>query len=175
MTPQPLSRDYNLGRLGQAGDEILLQANAEECDALAKLADAVEVPEFAARIVLKKLSPTRFEISYALEAGVIQACVVSLQPVAARITRDFIRELHFTPGLRRAAGEKEVIVAPGDEDVPEEIGSLHYDLAVPLIEEFLLALDPYPRAPGVEFSPPGIGDDARENPFAVLKGLKSGG
>jgi hypothetical protein len=57
--------------------------------------------------------------------------------------------------------------------MPEEIDSLHYDLTAPLIEEFILALDPYPRAPGVEFQAP-EGEGAPESPFAVLKGLKSG-
>ena len=62
-----------------------------------------------------------------------------------------------------------------DEDVPEEIESLHYDLAGPLLEEFVLALDPYPRAPGGGISaPPKAADDRPESPFAVLKGLKSG-
>jgi hypothetical protein len=39
--------------------------------------------------------------------------------------------------------------------VPEEIASLDYDLAAPLLEEFLLAIDPYPRKQGVAFEPPG--------------------
>jgi hypothetical protein len=41
------------------------------------------------------------------------------------------------------------------------------------VEEFMLAIDPYPRAEGVEFIPPeGMGDKP-ESPFAVLKTLKS--
>ena len=63
---------------------------------------------------------------------------------------------------------------PLEDDIPEEIGSLHYDLAGPLIEEFVLGVDPYPRAPGVEFEVPGDKTEAPESPFAVLKGLKSG-
>ena len=43
------------------------------------------------------------------------------------------------------------------------------------MEEFLLAIDPYPRAPGVAFQPPEGMADKPESPFAVLKGLKSGG
>ncbi len=74
--------------------------------------------------------------------------------------------------MRRRTGETEVEV-PLEADAPEEIDSLHYDLAAALIEEFILALDPYPRAPGVEFQAP-EGEGAAESPFAVLKGLKSG-
>jgi hypothetical protein len=41
------------------------------------------------------------------------------------------------------------------------------------MEEFLLALDPYPRRPGVAFDPAAAGDPPPESPFAVLKSLKS--
>ena len=173
MNDPPLSRPYNLGRLGQTGDEVILDADAAERAALAKAAAVLEVPKFSARIVLKKLSPTRFALHYDLAAEIIQACVVTLEPLVARIARDFVRELHHTPNLHRAGMEKEVIVSPGDDELPDEIESLHYDLAGPLLEEFLLAIDPYPRAPGVEFAPPeGMGDKP-ESPFAVLKALKS--
>jgi hypothetical protein len=43
------------------------------------------------------------------------------------------------------------------------------------MEEFLLAIDPYPRAPGVAFQPPEGVNEPPESPFAALKGLKSGG
>src|SRR5271165_4481406 len=116
-----LSRVYNLGRLGQMGDEILLDASEDERTALAKTAEILAVPKFSARIVLKKLSPTRFALHYDLAAEIIQACVVTLEPLAARIARDFVRELHHTPNLHRAGVEKEVIVTPGDDELPDEI------------------------------------------------------
>ena len=175
MTDAPLSRPYNLGRLGQAGDEIALDASADERAALAKMAEVLEVPKFAARISLKKISPTRFALHYELAAEIIQACVVTLEPLASRITRAFTRELHHAPALRRTAESKEVVLDMGEDDLPEEIDSLHYDLAVPLMEEFLLAIDPYPRTPGVEFQAPEGLADKPDSPFAQLKGLKSGG
>src|SRR5262249_55187485 len=103
-----------------------------------------------------------------------QACVVSLEPLVAPIAREFTRELHVTPA-RAQVQEKDVIVSPAEDEIPEEIESLHYDLAGPLVEEFLLAIDPYPRRSGVEFAPPEAALGRPESPFAVLKGLKSGG
>jgi hypothetical protein len=170
-----LAQVYNLGRLGQAGDAVSLEAGPEERAGLARLAGALEVPKFSAQISLKKLSPTRFEIAYALTAEIIQACVVSLEPLAAQIAREFTRELHFSPAMRREASEKEVVVSPAEDEVPEEIQSLHFDLAAPLVEEFLLSVDPYPRKQGAEFAPPEEGADKPESPFTVLKGLKSRG
>jgi uncharacterized metal-binding protein YceD (DUF177 family) len=174
MKQAPLSRLYNLGRLGQTGDEISFHASEEERAELAKTVGLLEVPNFSAHIALKKISPTNFEIAYRLGAEIVQACVVTLEPLAASIARVFTRELHYTPNLRRPA-EKEVIVVPGDDELPEEIGSLHFDLAGPLMEEFLLAIDPYPRAPGVEFSSPSSATAPPDSPFAVLKDLKSRG
>ena len=51
--------------------------------------------------------------------------------------------------------------------------SPHVDLAAPLLEELTLALDPYPRAPGVAFA--ALKDEAAPtaNPFAVLAKLKA--
>jgi uncharacterized metal-binding protein YceD (DUF177 family) len=172
MKELPLSRLYNLGRLGQTGDEISFHASEEECAQLAKTAGLLEVPNFSTHIALKKISPTNFEIAYRLAAEIVQACVVTLEPLAAAIARQFTRELHYTPNLRRPV-EEEVIVVPGDDELPEEIGSLHFDLAGPLMEEFLLAIDPYPRARGVEFSPPSSATAPPDSPFAVLKDLKS--
>ena len=99
---------------------------------------------------------------------------MTLEPLVARIEKDFTRELHFTPNLRRAS-EKEIVLDPAADDLPEEIESMQYDLMGPLMEEFLLAIDPYPRAPGVEFQAPDGLTPPPESPFAVLKGLKSGG
>jgi hypothetical protein len=172
-----ISRIYNLNRLGQAGDEVNLDLNGGERSELAELAkeaSVLEVPEFSARVGLKKISPSRFDLHYHLVAEIIQACVVTLEPLTARIGKDFIRELQYAPNPRRPV-EKEIVITPGDDDLPEEIESLHFDLAGPLIEEFLLAIDPYPRAPGVAFqAPEGMGAKP-VSPFGVLKGLKSGG
>jgi uncharacterized metal-binding protein YceD (DUF177 family) len=169
----PLSHLYNLNRLGQAGDEVSFAAAEEERAALARFTGVSRVDLFAARIVLRKPAANRFELDFTLEADIVQACVVSLADVASHIARSFVRELHFDPALKRAKDRPEEDFLQED-DKPEEIDSLHYDLAAPLIEEFVLAIDPYPRAPGVAFEGPQEAQDRPESPFAVLKGLKSG-
>ena len=169
----PLSHLYNLNRLGQAGDEVSFAATEEERAALARFTGVSRVNLFAARIVLRKPAANRFELDFTLEADIVQACVVSLADVASHIARSFVRELYFDPALKRAKDRPEEDFLQED-DKPEEIDSLHYDLAAPLIEEFVLAIDPYPRAPGVAFEGPQEAQDRPESPFAVLKGLKSG-
>ncbi|MGZ5930157.1 MAG: YceD family protein [Rhizomicrobium sp.] len=171
----PFVHPYNLNRLGQAGDTVTINATDEERIALARFSDLLHVDSFAGRVELKKTAPNRFRLDFTLTADIRQACVVTLVDVPSHIERRFSRDLHFSPASRRApelpSAEE---VSLDDEDSPEEISTLHYDLTAPLIEEFLLAIDPYPRAPGVEFRPPSEGDKPPESPFAVLKGLKSG-
>jgi uncharacterized metal-binding protein YceD (DUF177 family) len=172
----PLSRSYNLGRLGNAGDEVHIEADEAQCAAIAAMAGALSLSRFAATAVLTKTASDKFLLSCRLEADVTQACVVTLEAVAAHIERAFSRELHFTGTGRRPAagsdpGAQELSLDEGEET--EEIESLHYDLVGPLLEEFLLALAPYPRCPGVEFDPGQAASLRPESPFAALKSLKS--
>jgi uncharacterized metal-binding protein YceD (DUF177 family) len=132
-------------------------------------------------VKLAKLGAVQFGLDFHVTAALNQACVVTLEPVPAHIDHRFHRELHFVGQSRRKAAPEsvgEVVLdaasLEGPEEGPEEIENLHYDLAGPALEEYVLALEPYPRCPGVAFTPPDEGKDAPENPFAVLKGLKSG-
>ena len=167
------SRSYNLARLGNTGDEVRFEADADERAAIAVLAGALSLERLTVRVGLKKEGAANFLLAYALEAEVTQACVVSLQPVTARIDRSFGRELLFRVGGRHAAAAPSTLeISPDEGDEVEEIESLHFDLATPVIEEFLLALDPYPRALGVQFDPGEEGAARPESPFAALKSLK---
>jgi len=167
----PFSLIYNLNRLGQAADEVVFSANDAEREVLARHVEALGVSRFEAKMFLRKVSPNHFDVIFDMSADITQACVVTLEPLAAQLHREFRRELQYQPALRRA--EKDITIAPEDDDLPEEIDSLHYDLAGPLVEEFVLAVDPYPRAPGVEFAPPDEAVGKPESPFAALKTLKS--
>jgi hypothetical protein len=167
------AHSYNLARLGHAGDEVRLEADEAQRAEIAALAGALSLSRFIATVTLRKTGATRFALDYRLDAEVTQACVVTLEPVTAVIARDFTRELHFSGTGRRPPEAADLDLSDRDEDEPEEIDNLHYDLAGPALEEFLLALDPYPRRPGVAFDPGTAGDPPPESPFAVLKSLKS--
>ena len=176
--PLPLSQIYNLARLGNAGDKVTVATDDAQRAAIARWADVLSVEHFSATADIRKTAPTSFELAFTLHADVTQACVVTLEPVPAHLEHRFSRTLLFTGQARRKApppeSAPEVVLDSLEDEGPEEIESLHYDLAGPLLEEFVLALEPYPRRPGVAFEAPGGGLDAPESPFAVLKGLKSG-
>lgn len=174
----PLVHSYNLARLGNAGDEVRFAAEAEALAQVARWAGIPSVEKFEVRVELKKLAPNRFGLTFHLLAGVVQSCVVTLEPVRTAMERSFSRELVFVgaqrhkPAQKLPSPESETLLDSTEEEGPEEIESLHFDLAAPVLEEFALSLDPYPRAPGVEFAPKNPDSDRPESPFAVLKGLK---
>jgi uncharacterized metal-binding protein YceD (DUF177 family) len=171
----PLTHSYNLARLGNAGDLVEFAANDAQRALIAKWSGIVSLETFEARVEIAKLAPNHFGLSFLLTAEVTQACVVTLEPVKSRMERRFSRELQFHGPARHRQTPAESgpeLVLDTEEEGPEEIESLHYDLAGPVLEEFVLSLEPYPRCPGVEFSPKTEQQDQPESPFAVLKGLK---
>ena len=170
----PIERFYDLNRLSDAGYETTIALGPDERAELADWAAVVGVDRFEAKISLKRLSATRFTYTAHLETEITQGCIVTLEPVTSFIALDFTRNLHLVPQLRKMIDlSGELAPAAGDDDVPEEIDRTRYDLAAPLLEEFSLAIDPYPRAPGVAFDAPVKEKDTKENPFSVLKSLKS--
>jgi uncharacterized metal-binding protein YceD (DUF177 family) len=172
----PLIHSYNLARLGNAGDGVTITADQAQRAAIAKWSGVLSLEKFEAKVEIKKLGPSRYGLDFALDAAVTQACVVTLEPVPALIDRRFSRELQFTGPVRHkpAAGDSvpDLVVDSAEEEGPEEIESLHYDLAGPVLEEYVLSLEPYPRRPGVQFAPQTEPSDRPESPFAVLKSLK---
>jgi uncharacterized metal-binding protein YceD (DUF177 family) len=174
-TGLPYSHPYNLARLGNAGDKVHFMADADQRTAIAKWAGVLSLEKFEADVEIAKPAPDRFALSFHVRAHVTQACVVTLEPVASSLERSFSRELFFVGSSRHRQGAGPDVALDGDlEEGPEEIDSLHIDLAIPVLEEFVLSLDPYPRRPGVEFAAKSPDSDPRESPFAVLKDLKQG-
>ncbi|HKQ46416.1 MAG TPA: hypothetical protein VJS47_13600 [Rhizomicrobium sp.] len=171
----PLSHSYNLGRLGQAGDTVRFAADAQECAAIAQWSGVLSVQKLDVRVEIKKLGPARFGLDFTLEVDVTQACVVTLEPVPAHRQWLFSRELEFV-GAQRHKPEADsagaLVLDSDQEEGPEEIQSLHYDLAAPALEEYVLSLEPYPRRPGVAFVPQKEDLAPPQSPFAVLKDRK---
>jgi uncharacterized metal-binding protein YceD (DUF177 family) len=163
---------YDLSDLSNGGDEISVAASDEQRARLAEWAGLNSVESFKAQVTLLRTSATRFAYEAALSADLTQSCVVTLEPVHSHVALDVSRALHLTKTPRGAQLAVHDLSSTADEG-PEEIQNSHYDLAGPLLEEFSLAIDPYPRAPGVVFESP-HDSDMSESPFAALKRLKKG-
>jgi uncharacterized metal-binding protein YceD (DUF177 family) len=119
-----------------------------------------------------------------LEAEVVQACVVTLEPVPATIRQPVERRWRRAePGAGPGtASPQHVWVVEEDEDEVEvDIATGRtIDLGEAMAEELALALDPYPRAADVDDLVlrdlgPNISIGAEqpaENPFAALQQLR---
>lgn len=172
----PIERFYDLSRLSEAGFEADIAADTEDRAGLAAWASVARVDKFEARVALQRLAPNRFSYRAQLVAEIVQSCTVTLEPVSSRLNLEFGRTLHLVPHFKKLAETLggELGNGAGDDEAPDEIDDPLFDLAVPLLEEFVLAIDPYPRAPGVAFEPAPAERDWSESPFAVLKTLKRG-
>ncbi|HEX3809907.1 MAG TPA: YceD family protein [Rhizomicrobium sp.] len=169
----PLERIFDLGDLSEAGTEVRIAPSESD---LAKLAQWVEVDaieKFEAVITLRRSGQARFLYSAHLTAGIVQTCVVTLAPLHNHIDSRFERELLLVRKAHHPEQGGEVVVGATDEEGPEEIESSRFDIAGPVLEEFILAIDPYPKAPDAAFAAPqGAEEPRRESPFAVLGKLK---
>ena len=172
LHPSPLQQIYNLGSLGRSGSEVALAVRGDDLNRIAEWVNVQTVESFSAVVTLHKLSPSRFSYAAKMSAQFVQECVVTLKPVRSVMERNIHRELHLAE-TKRLLPPGDVVVDPisDEDDVREEISSLRYDLAGPLLEELVLAVDPYPRAPGAAFDPPKGRDGRPQSPFAVLKNL----
>lgn len=151
--------------------EAALRADLAEMLGLEKLRKF----RFAGR--LRPLGRADWELVADLGATVVQACVVSLDPVTTRI--DETVERRFLRDLPEPEGEE--VETPEDEDA-EPLGAA-IDIGAIATEALMLALPHFPRAEGaglgaegaLETAPPGQAplEDTGPRPFAELAALRT--
>ena len=169
-----MSRPVSLERLGEAPYETRVVASQAERAALAARLGLLDLVRLEARLTLRRSAPgPRLRLEGHLEAEVVQACVVSLEPVASILEEDFVQVYLLEPPPGAAP---EVTVGPGSEDEdPEPLEGGELDLGEAVAQQLALALDPYPRAPGTSvpetYRPQG-GQAGQHRPFEALRALK---
>lgn len=150
-TPE-FSRPVDVSRMGRLAHRMEIKANAEERAALAERFDLVELPELAAELELKKRGDATgavvVELTGRWRARVVQRCVVTLEPVPAELA-DEVRL--FFGGAPEKGDPRPVAGADplDDEGWPEPIENGAIDVGEAVAQLMGVALDPYPRAPGV--------------------------
>lgn len=174
----PFTHLYDLASVTEKGAELVLAPAAAELARIAAWLEIEAVEKLRATVRLTRASGGRFLYRGHFDADVVQACVVTLEPIQAHLSQDIARDYQIAPSAAARRGRKSddlpVIDLNDDENAPEVVDSPLIDLAAPLLEELSLALDPYPRKEGVSFTPPGgeADETAADNPFAVLQRLK---
>jgi len=145
MSPAPppeFAREIALvERQGQR--RFAIEATPSERAALAKRLGLMELRALSASGVVRPGAGGRWTLEGRLTAAVVQACVISLEPVAAVVEDPFT--LAFAPMDEDDAGEVDLTEADADPLPPD--GKL--DVGEIVAQHLSLALDPFPRAPGV--------------------------
>jgi len=163
---------------GLAEDEIRrdIVANEREREALARRFGLIALDRLAATVRLVRIRGGAVRVNADFEADVVQACVVTLAPVPAHITESF--SVTFSPMAAHEPAE-ELDLSPTADDVPEPLVGGAIDIGETVAQYLALALDPYPRAPGVRFEPvvyAGPEHKVLENsPFSALASLRKRG
>lgn len=176
--PPPFSRPITLGASShRRAMPFDIAATPEELPEIARFLGLDTLRSLRFRGELAPAGDDEWRASGRLEAEAVQSCVVTLAPVESRIDEQVTRSYLPADAVARLTAT-ELDLDPEAEDDPDPYdGSI--DPGALAIESLALALDPYPRAPGVppaEFSasPPGAEplSDAGPKPFAGLAELK---
>ena len=175
--PAPLSRIFKVDEIkdGASGEIIATEA---EMNAIAGLLDLVRLEGLTFDYRFNHGGSGRLRLTGRLKADVTQTCVVSLDPVDARI--DVPVEIEFWPeALLQTLREQRRM--PGSVvllDWPEPIVGGQIDLGPVAYETLATSLDPYPKREGVSFDwsqgEPNQAEEAKSGPFAALAALKRG-
>lgn len=174
--PDPWRAPVTVAHIPDTGLHRELEAPAAERQAMADLAGVREILSAQASFDVVPKSGGRVQVTGHVRARVGQTCVVTLDPMESEIGEEV--DLIFAPEaeVRRLADlieegqdDKE---PPEVADPPEAIVNGIIDLGRIATDALFLAIDPYPRKPGVVFEAEVAALDPEDHPFAALKALQ---
>lgn len=174
--PVEFSRPIALDRVGTTQHREDITAIDKELAALAQRFGLVSLERLTASFTLKRVRKDLVRAKGRVSAELVQACVITLDPIPARIDERF--EVDFLEGAQPAVADLELDVEGAE--APEPVLDGWIDLGELAAEQLGLAIDPYPRRPDAEIpaewkgepvADPGLVE--RPNPFVVLGKLKT--
>ncbi len=148
-------------RVGEGIDFLVTPTPAERAAVAARMG-LVELSAFTCSFELQRAVNRTIHATGQLRAVAVQTCVVSLEPFEAVIAEDFA--VRFVP----EGTESEDLDLDAEDEIPYAGAIL--DLGEAAAEQLALALDPFPRKPGVTL--PEEAEDAPEGAFAALRRLR---
>lgn len=174
MTTPPLSRPIRASTV-RGVESHRITAGPEERAGLAASLGIESVDRLEAVFEVRPWRKRGLRVDGQLAASVTQACAVTFAPVISEIEERVAERLMPTEAVTPI--RENVIDVEATDDF-EVFGNDEVDLGALAYEYLVMGLDPYPRAPGVEFESTNEAEGAeigRESPFAVLKGLAGAG
>lgn len=171
--PPEVSRPVEVARLGLGETRRSITAEAAERAALAARFGLLALDRLTAEVRLEPLGGGLIRLSADFTADVVQSCVVTLEPVPARIEESFTL-------LFGAVAPAPEIMLDGEGEVVEPILDGVIDLGEAVAQQLSLALDPFPRAPKAALpeAGPEAGEEpapGRPSPFAGLEKWRKSG
>lgn len=170
----PVSFIAHVARLPHKGLPVVVEADAAQRQALAAAHDLLSVEAYRTDLLVTSWKRHGVRVTGRVEADVTQECVVTLEPLAAHIDEEV--EGLFLPddsklGRHGFEGGGEIVLAAEGPDSPEIFHGDAIDVGALAEQFFGLALDPYPRKPGVSLDS-GAEDGGEESEFQrTLKSL----
>ncbi len=165
-----LSRPVPVGEVGAGPISVDVVASETERRALARRFGLAALDDFVGRVRLRRASAETgavIRVDLDFEAAVVQHCVVTLEPVPARLVETGL-VAEFEAADSPVAGD----LLLDWIDLPEPIDGDAIDVGELLAQHLGLALDLYPRAPGARLDAPADGDAHRPHPFSALAALR---
>ena len=173
MKAPQFSRQVLTGDVPAEGRRYRVEADAQERRLLAEGLGIPEVQALTAELEVRPVGGGSFSVRGRFSAAVVQTDVVTLDPVAQDVAEEI--DVTFMPaeGAAPRSRQREILVDAAEADAPDVYRNGRIDLGVVVAEHLALGLDPYPRAPGVDF-PGHVEDDPAKDPspFAVLAKLQ---
>lgn len=172
--PAPeFSRPLDVTRVPPQGSTETIAAEPRECADLARRFGLPALHALEAELKVSRWRGEGLKIKGRFSADLDQTCVVSLDTFRSVLADEF--EGYFLPA-GSAAGA--ALIEEGDAE-PFENGII--DMGEVVAEAVALALDPYPKKPGVTFADviedegaADSGKEAERNPFSGLESLRKG-
>lgn len=166
----PVSFVANVARLPQKGLPVVIEADERQRAALAAEHDLLSVESYRAELLVASWKRNGVKVSGRVEADITQACIVTLDPVAAHIDEPV--EALFLPeqsklGREGFEGSGEIVLDADGPDSPETFSGDTIDVGALAEQFFGLAIDPYPRKPGASLD--AAGDDPPEESEFQIK------
>lgn len=167
----PLDWTHAIRDIPGEGLAVERTATPDEADRLARALEIVSVDKLLARYRLVPRPGGRLRLTGTIEAEVTQECVVTLDPVASKVSLPL--DVVFTPEAESAETTAESALEDLDKPDEEPIENGVVDVGRIVLEEMMSGLDPYPRRPDASFDWTDASADAvAGKPFAALARLR---
>lgn len=169
---KPLTRRVALTEVGSELS-LTLTLSERQCEKLAEILDLPSLTSFEATADITPRAKRRFHMKALIRADFTQISSVSLEPIPLKMDESF--ETIFWPEQQNTTENAEELELDYEEDMVEFYENEKLEIGQVIYEQFVVALDQFPRGKGevFEWHDPTDDDSENENPFAILKNLKN--